>query len=66
MVPTQEQATDKLSPEDEQDRQDKWEERRIKREGKRWAIVVSVITALTGLAIAVARVIEALAASGGC
>lgn len=66
MVPTQEQAADNLPPEGKQTGQNEWEERRIDRQGKRWAIVVSVITALTSLAVAIARLIEVLSAGSKC
>jgi hypothetical protein len=50
-------------PEDHQDRQ---EEKHFNREHKRWAIIVSVITALSGFVIATARVIEAISAASVC
>ena len=45
---------------------EKLEARRFNRERLRWAVVVSVITALTGLLIAISKIIEALVTGGGC
>jgi hypothetical protein len=66
MVPTQEKAASDLPTEDEQNQQDKQEEVRFSRKHRGWAIVVSLITALASLAVAVARIIEALSAGSKC